>query len=220
MHNHSVDSVSRSVEAFDEWALKAEIFRLLDTTEKIPPYRLRAEMLESMDKKTLEHMLADKVKELTRTPEKIDMSDAELSIIRSMSEHGIDNEIVSAIVNEFTDNTAHKLCATWIKTLRVAISMKTKSVSDKFWPSAEEIKSRIDIVDVVNYYTNWKLRSDRMNIKCPFPWHNDWTASFHVYSKTWYCKCFWCHKSWSVIDFVMHMEDCSFRKAIEILSKF
>jgi hypothetical protein len=112
MHNHSVDSVSRSVEAFDEWALKAEIFRLLDTTEKIPPYRLRAEMLESMDKKTLEHMLADKVKELTRTPEKIDMSDAELSIIRSMSEHGIDNEIVSAIVNEFTDNTAHKLCAT------------------------------------------------------------------------------------------------------------
>jgi len=135
MSNNSdscVGDVSCSVESFDRWALKAETIRLLDTTEKIPPYRLRAEILETMDKKTLEQMLVDKHRELSTIPEKINMSDTELSMVRSMSEHGIDSEVISAMVNEFTDNFVHKLCTVGIKTLRVAISMKTKSVTDKF----------------------------------------------------------------------------------------
>lgn len=82
------------------------------------------------------------------------------------------------------------------------------------------LKERVDILDVVEHFC-WNVRyRPWWLIKCPFPDHNDWTASFSINTKKNYVKCFGCNKWWSSIDFIMHMTWCSLPEAINKLKSF
>ena len=82
----------------------------------------------------------------------------------------------------------------------------------------QELESNIDIVELVSRYI--KLKKTWANYKslCPFPWHNEKTPSFVVSptKQIWYC--FGCHRWWWAIKFIMDIENCDFKEAVEILS--
>lgn len=82
----------------------------------------------------------------------------------------------------------------------------------------DEIESKIDIVDLVWKYT--KLKKNWANYKalCPFPGHNEKTPSFVVSpsKQIWYC--FGCHRWGWAIKFIMDIENCTFKEAVEILA--
>ena len=91
---------------------------------------------------------------------------------------------------------------------------KNKS-SDKFL-DAEEIKKRVDIVDVVSDYVSLKKVGKLYMGRCPF--HEDKNPSLAVYSDGY--KCFGCGASGDVIDFIMQIRNCDFREALEILNEY
>lgn len=81
----------------------------------------------------------------------------------------------------------------------------------------EDLEANIDIIDLVWKYA--KLKKSWTNYKsiCPFPWHSEKSPSFMVSPSKQLAYCFWCHKWWWPIKFIMDIENCEFRDAIEIL---
>lgn len=80
----------------------------------------------------------------------------------------------------------------------------------------EKAKNQVRIGDVIQRY----LRVDnfKRNIVCSF--HEDRAPSLKVYEDSNYFVCFGCGARGSPIDFVMQIENCSFKEAISILSTF
>lgn len=68
------------------------------------------------------------------------------------------------------------------------------------------------------YGVEWE---EGRNFKCPFPSHGATgaTPSGHFYPRTNSYGCFGCRKGGGPINFIMNMENCSFKQACEILSK-
>jgi len=74
----------------------------------------------------------------------------------------------------------------------------------------QKYKNHIPLIDIMLLY--WvRIKNIRYNIKCPFPDHNDSTASFHIYWN--YFKCFGCHKWGSQIDFIKYMDNIENKEA-------
>lgn len=82
---------------------------------------------------------------------------------------------------------------------------------------SEELESAIDVVDLVSKYTSLKKAGVNYKANCPFPGHNEKTPSFMVSPVKQMAYCFGCHKWWGPIKFIMDIENCEFREAIEIL---
>lgn len=82
---------------------------------------------------------------------------------------------------------------------------------------SEELESAIDIVDLVSKYASLKKAGANYKCNCPFPGHNEKTPSFMVSPAKQIAYCFGCHRWWWPIKFVMDVENCDFRDAIEIL---
>jgi len=82
---------------------------------------------------------------------------------------------------------------------------------------SEELESAIDIVELVSKYTSLKKAGVNYKSVCPFPGHNEKTPSFMVSPVKQMAYCFGCHKWWWAIKFIMDIENCEFREAIEIL---
>lgn len=82
----------------------------------------------------------------------------------------------------------------------------------------EELESSIDIVELVKRYTNVKKAGANYKALCPFPWHNEKTPSFIISPAKQIAHCFWCHRGGWPIKFIMDVENCEFREALEILS--
>lgn len=84
----------------------------------------------------------------------------------------------------------------------------------------DDLESSIDILELVSRYT--KLKKSWMNYKsvCPFPGHNEKTASFMVSPSKQLAYCFWCHKGWAALKFVMDIENIDFKEAVNILSGY
>lgn len=85
---------------------------------------------------------------------------------------------------------------------------------------SEDLESAIDIVDLVSKYTSLKKAGANYKANCPFPWHNEKTPSFIVSPAKQLAYCFGCHKWWWAIKFVMDIENCEFKEAIEILGNY
>ncbi len=81
----------------------------------------------------------------------------------------------------------------------------------------EEIKSRLDIVDVISEYINLERVGQYYRALCPF--HTETRPSFYVSPKLQRYKCFGCGASGDVIKFVQEMENISFYEAVEKLAK-
>ncbi|RKW23176.1 DNA primase [Candidatus Gracilibacteria bacterium] len=82
----------------------------------------------------------------------------------------------------------------------------------------EELESAIDMVDLVGRYTKLKKSGANYKALCPFPGHSEKTPSFMVSPTKQIAYCFGCHKGGGAVKFIMDIENCSFREAIEILS--
>jgi len=80
----------------------------------------------------------------------------------------------------------------------------------------DEIKSRLNIVDVIGEKVTLKKSGRNFKGLCPF--HNEKTPSFMVSPDRQVFHCFGCAKGGSVIDFVMEYQHVEFPEALEELA--
>ena len=80
----------------------------------------------------------------------------------------------------------------------------------------QEIKNRIDIVDLVNQYV--PLKKSGLNHKGLCPFHKERSPSFMVNPERQIFKCFGCSEAGDVLTFVQKMEGLSFPEALELLA--
>lgn len=83
----------------------------------------------------------------------------------------------------------------------------------------EELESSIDIVELVSKYTKLKKAGANYKTNCPFPGHNEKTPSFMVSPAKQLAYCFGCHKWWGPLKFLMDIENCEFKEALQILAQ-
>lgn len=81
----------------------------------------------------------------------------------------------------------------------------------------EEIKSKIDIVDLVGDYLPLKKAGRNFTALCPF--HDEKTPSFMVSPELQIYKCFGCGAGGDAIKFLQEYEKIEFWEALEILAK-
>ncbi len=82
--------------------------------------------------------------------------------------------------------------------------------------SIEQLKNRLDIVDVVGRYI--ELKKDGAGFKANCPFHDEKTASFKVSPSKQIYHCFGCGAGGDAIKFVMEYEKLNYPKAIEKLA--
>ena len=80
----------------------------------------------------------------------------------------------------------------------------------------DEVKSRLNIVDIISERVRLKKTGRNFKGLCPF--HNEKTPSFIVSPDRQIFKCFGCGKGGSVIDFIMENDHVDFGEALEMLA--
>jgi hypothetical protein len=81
-----------------------------------------------------------------------------------------------------------------------------------------EIKRRTDFVAVVSRYTRLQRCGGQLVGLCPF--HPESHPSFYIEPQRKIWHCFGCNAGGDVFDFIMRIEHCRFRSAVQFLSCF
>lgn len=80
----------------------------------------------------------------------------------------------------------------------------------------QQIKERLDIVDVISSYLTVKRAGANMKANCPF--HNEKTASFMISPEKQTFRCFGCNVGGDVFTFIEQIEGVDFYNALKILA--
>jgi len=91
-----------------------------------------------------------------------------------------------------------------IKFLKFQLDLRNPLYIPKNDISIEELKTRMDIVTLIEILTWSSINNTRRLIQCPLKWHNDNTPSFKIYENTDTFYCPWCMRWWDQISFVEH----------------
>lgn len=80
----------------------------------------------------------------------------------------------------------------------------------------EEIKSKIDIVDLIRDYL--KIKAVGVNFQALCPFHNEKSPSFVISPEKQIWHCFGCGKGGDIFSFVMEKESLNFPEALRLLA--
>ncbi|MCC7356021.1 MAG: DNA primase [Candidatus Doudnabacteria bacterium] len=80
----------------------------------------------------------------------------------------------------------------------------------------QDIKDRIDVVDLIGSYIQVKRSGTNFKAVCPF--HNEKSASLMVSPQKQIWHCFGCGEGGDIFGFVMRQENIDFKQALEILA--
>lgn len=83
-------------------------------------------------------------------------------------------------------------------------------------PVVEEIKDRLDIVEIIGRYVPLKKTGRNFKGLCPF--HAEKTPSFIVFPEDGHYHCFGCGQSGDIFTFIMKMENLDFAAALRLLA--
>lgn len=81
----------------------------------------------------------------------------------------------------------------------------------------EEVKSRIDIVEIIGQYVPLKKAGRNFKAVCPF--HQEKTPSFIVFPESQHYHCFGCGANGDVFTFIMQTENRTFPEALQLLAR-
>jgi DNA primase len=81
----------------------------------------------------------------------------------------------------------------------------------------QQVRSKIDIVDLIGSYINLKKAGSNFKALCPF--HSEKTPSFVVSPERQIFKCFGCGKGGDVFGFLMEYENMTFAESLRFLAK-
>ncbi|OHB18465.1 MAG: DNA primase [Parcubacteria group bacterium RIFCSPHIGHO2_01_FULL_47_10b] len=81
----------------------------------------------------------------------------------------------------------------------------------------DDIKQRLDIVELINEYV--RLEKAGINFKARCPFHNEKTPSFFVSPERGTFKCFGCGAGGDHFSFIEQIEGVNFKEALEILAR-
>ena len=81
----------------------------------------------------------------------------------------------------------------------------------------EEIRNRLDIVDIIGKYVQLKQAGKNYSGRCPF--HTEKTPSFIVSPELQRYKCFGCGESGDIFNFIQKIENIDFPETLEKLAK-
>lgn len=84
---------------------------------------------------------------------------------------------------------------------------------------AEQLKSQLDIVDVVGQYVRLKRQGGGSRYVGLCPFHSEKTPSFGVHSVLQYYKCFGCDAAGDVFNFVQQIESLTFPETLKLLAE-
>lgn len=91
-----------------------------------------------------------------------------------------------------------------------------KNLINEFMTSVEEIKSKLNLIEVLREYV--QLQNGRGNFRALCPFHKEKNPSFMASEEKQIWKCFGCGAGGDMFSFVMKIENIEFKEALKILA--